>query len=349
MNILFCSLVIFIHILSQAVSTLDPFSWQRTVVAVPQWLSFVAVYGFFLLSGVKLFLSPSMSNPAPMDWKKYYLKRIKRILLPYLIAVVVYYLYFLGQGIYTFSGTQLIHFALTGRIASHFYFIVTLIQFIVLAPLWRRWVIRYSPVIILPLSVGLMFVFGYGINGVLDIIAPGITFPFQDRFFLHYLFFYVAGCYIGANYADFMELVNQHKKLIFRCVGVFTVLDIVCSGWFFLHGNYYVSSHEEQLHMLYMISLILLLFLVLPQNRALPNLFYQLDQVSYLVYLYHMLGILVFNQINHFTTDTVLATICRGLFVLSTVVPLCMLWRLFATHKKQHLELIGVLVRRYCK
>lgn len=63
LNVLFCLLVVFIHVASHPVSTLDPLSWQYALVLIPQRLAFVSVPGFFLLSGLKLTL-PRTSPPS---------------------------------------------------------------------------------------------------------------------------------------------------------------------------------------------------------------------------------------------------------------------------------------------
>lgn len=56
LNIAFCAMVLLIHCASQAVTTLRVDSWQFACVYLAQKLSFVSVYGFFFLSGVKLML-----------------------------------------------------------------------------------------------------------------------------------------------------------------------------------------------------------------------------------------------------------------------------------------------------
>ena len=56
MNIVFCLLVIFIHVSSAPVTGLSKESWQYAVFFVPWRLSAFVVQGFIFLSGLKMFL-----------------------------------------------------------------------------------------------------------------------------------------------------------------------------------------------------------------------------------------------------------------------------------------------------
>ena len=92
LNLLFCILVVLIHCLSQPVSVLDRSSWQYALVLCVQRLAFVSVPGFFFLSGLKLTLFADRHR----SLMKYWLGRVRTILLPYILAVAIYYLYFLS-------------------------------------------------------------------------------------------------------------------------------------------------------------------------------------------------------------------------------------------------------------
>ena len=54
MNVFLCLLVIFIHIASEAVSSLRNDSWQFFLVYIPHKLSSLAVYGFIFISEKEL-------------------------------------------------------------------------------------------------------------------------------------------------------------------------------------------------------------------------------------------------------------------------------------------------------
>ena len=114
MAILFCFMVIFIHVSSVPVLKLNAYSWQHLMVFIPWKLFGVAVYGFIFLSGLKLFLSGTDSFSAG----KFYRRRFVKILIPYVIWIVVYYLYYVDQEYYPFQLSQLLEYLLTGEVAS---------------------------------------------------------------------------------------------------------------------------------------------------------------------------------------------------------------------------------------
>ena len=55
LNVVFCMLVVFIHIISYAVASFSPGSINYNLAMFPWRLSSFVVQGFVLLSGIKLF------------------------------------------------------------------------------------------------------------------------------------------------------------------------------------------------------------------------------------------------------------------------------------------------------
>lgn len=224
LNVWFCLLVVFIHTASQPVSVLDKLSWQYALVMIPQRLAFVAVPGFFLLSGVKLTLPRSRPQTIASYWRG----RCRSILLPYLLAVMVYYLTFVFLlRWFPFSWPELARYTVTGSLSAPFYFLIALFQFILLFPLFRWLAQRWSAAVLLPFALGLTWVSSMYFNAVLQLFVPGAAFPYGDRVFTTYLFYYLAGCCIGARYADFLKLLEQNRGLIAALFFFFALAD----GW----------------------------------------------------------------------------------------------------------------------
>lgn len=330
LNVLFCLLVVFIHVASHPVSTLDKASWQYLSVLIPQRLAFVAVPGFFLLSGVKLFLRED--EPAPLV--PYYVKRAKTVLLPYLIAVAVYYFYFVWRGYFPFHPGDLVRYWLLGNVSSHFYFVVALLQFILLVPLWRLVVRRYDPVLVLPFALGISWLCARHLGSFLALLFPGLEFPYSDRVCFTYLIYYLAGCYIGKNYPAFLRLLDKNRTLIWFLFGIFTLGDGGLSALLFT-GRAPVPYLEE-VHIGYQMSAILFLFWLAARwrDRPLPRPVRALDSVSYLVYLYHGLTITVFQSLAaRLGIQSIgIQFLLRILFVYSVTIGGCLLWRTARTH-----------------
>ena len=194
LNLLFCCLVIWIHCSSQPVLVLDHSSWQFGLMICLQRLAFVSVTGFFFLSGVKLTLP---TDPPPLG--RYWRRRVQAIFLPYLLAVAVYYMYFMRHGYFGFSLPDLIGYAIRGDLSAPFYFLVALAQFVVLVPLFRWLARRWSPVILLPIALGVTVLSGQYLNDMLHLLSPALNFAYGDRIFTTYLVYYLAGCCAGQS------------------------------------------------------------------------------------------------------------------------------------------------------
>ena len=324
LNVAFCLLVVFIHVVAQPVAVLDRGSWQYLTVLLPQRLAFVSVPGFFFLSGLKLFLH----DDRPISLASYYRKRGKSVLLPYLIATAAYYLVLLALHYYpAFSVGQLVHIWVVGDVSSHFYFVVALVQFILLYPLWRLVVRRYSPALLLPFALMLSWISARYFGAWLG-LATGVDFPYNDRIFATYLIYYLAGCCAGHNYSRFLTLLEENRTLIWVLAGSFTLADLIGSALHF-SGTVLVPGLEE-LHMGYQMSGILFLFWLAARwnARPLPRIVGAVDSVSYLVYLYHGLAITLFNEfVPRSIGGTLTLLILRALFVYLVTIGLSLLWR----------------------
>lgn len=133
-NVVLCTLVVFIHITSEAVQTLRIGTWQHLFVYIPNKLSSFVVYGFIFISAIKLFIK----DTEKIKLSEYYKKRIKSIILPYVFAVLIYYIYFISKKYFDFSMLELIKYIGIGDLVAHFYFIIIISQFYLLFPVWKK-------------------------------------------------------------------------------------------------------------------------------------------------------------------------------------------------------------------
>ena len=133
LSVLFCLMVVFIHASAQAVTQLPKYS-TGYVAVFPVWrICGCAVTGFIFLSGLKF----SLNHGTSFNYPKFLKRRLSSILLPYLIYSAFYYIYGVIDSGEPFVLPDLIIGTLTGDCAGHLYFIVALVQFYLLAPVWR--------------------------------------------------------------------------------------------------------------------------------------------------------------------------------------------------------------------
>ena len=337
LNLIFCMMVLWSHCSGHPITVLDHGSWQYGLMSCLQRLTFVSVSGFFFLSGLKL----NLSKKTPPPYGRYLLGRTKSIFLPYLLAVAVYYVYFMRHGYFPFSLPDLVGYAVRGDLSSPFYFVIALAQFVVLSPLFRWLGRRWSPALLLPLAFGLTLMSGQYFNEVLQFLAPGQFFAYNDRLFTTFLIYYLAGCCAGEHYETFLDLLRDNRRLVLVCGAFFAAADVFFSWGHFVHGQ--PAPFLELLHMLYQCSAIPAIYvLVLDHPRALSPLEQRMDRASFLVYLYHSLVIVIFNDwavrlgIGKVSVQFVL----RVLVVYTLTFAGCMLWQSVLGRLRAHKTLI---------
>ncbi len=291
LNILFCLLVVFIHISSEIILYMDHGERMYWTVTVLSQLTQFVVPGFLMLSGLKCFL-----NAKDFTYKKFYLSRIRNILIPYIIWVTIYYLYFCKQGIYTFSLDQLRQFLFDGSISAQFYFIVILVQFYILMPVWRT-LFRYeNPSAVLVVTLLITVLGNTGLPEILTKLWPGIQTEFLNTFFTRYLFFWAMGCMIGLHYQDF-QTVARARWMQITILFVSTLVLTVYTKIAFIHALPYWF---EFVHILYSFSAILFFFMLsqilFKPNQGEIRFLSRLDRATYSIYLSHCLVIILVNQ-----------------------------------------------------
>lgn len=204
-NAVSCLLVILIHVLSYGITKLDPTSWQYALVYVPHQMSAYVVPGFLFVGAVKM----ALSFPLERSYLPYILRRFLKIYIPYVIFNAIYYIAFIPIGyVAEFSFSELLRYTWNGTLSAQFYYVLIVMQFYILMPLWR-WLTRrvtWYVGIFLSLFITILMTKADVVLGAL-----GGSFGYFDRVFPTYLVFWVAGLYAGANYARVREALTKRR------------------------------------------------------------------------------------------------------------------------------------------
>ena len=268
LNVFLCMLVIFIHVSSAPISNLDKTSWQYLIVYIPWRLSAFAVYGFIFLSGFKLLLTKSDN----FHYGKFLLGRLLSIVIPYIIWVVIYYIYFcFHRNYFPFRIMDLLRYIFVGDLVGHFYFIIIIVQFYLLAPVWIWLVKRINGALFISFSLILTIIF----------YQTFIGFVYNDRVFTTYLVYWVAGCYAGLYYEKFKKILQNNRVFITVIFIVSAVLNVVFK--------------YENIHILYCMSAILFFFMTAQYIKEIKFI-NKIDKVSYGIYLSHCLFIFIVDE-----------------------------------------------------
>lgn len=324
MNLAFCAMVLLIHCCSQPVTLLQPESWQFVCIYSIQRLSFVSVYGFFLLSGIKL----TLPRERRLSVSTYYRGRLRSIFLPYLLAGIVYYGYFsfLRHSFSPDLGDFLRRLCI-GDLSAPFYFIVTLAQFVVLMPLLRYTTEHVSPALLLPLALAITWMSALQSTAFVQLFAPSTVFPYGDRVFTTYLFYYLAGCYIGRQYEAFLTILEENARFITSAALLTAGFDL----WLSYRGRVLGlwSPLWPMAQLAYLPCGIAFCFLLARRIRQpLPHWLKAVDRASFLIYLYHALVINMPDALlGRAGVGVKAAYFIRLAVVFGLVPPLCVLWQ----------------------
>jgi peptidoglycan/LPS O-acetylase OafA/YrhL len=291
---LFCLIVIFIHIVSPVISGADRSTLKYTAALSAWRLSAFVVQGFVLTAAVKLGLKFKNGD---VDWKRYYLSRVTRILIPYILWVAVYYLWFWLRRYYEFSPADLLRYILVGDLAAHFYFVVTIVQFYALAPLWKALTDRMHAAIALPAAALVSLLSAQYLPQLLSL--AGINdFAWSDRVFTTYLIWWIAGLYIGRDWDAFARSLERGRVIIALSALLFGLLDARLSFGSWVQGEWYAFA--EPVHMLYAacaIMLMLSLGAMVREGSLLSKISVTIDGAGYGIYLSHVLVLSITNVI----------------------------------------------------
>lgn len=248
-----CMAVITIHLLSEGVDGLPRWSAASIIFSSLTKLISFAVPGFVFTSAIKLFYKYSDSG---FKYGKFLIGRFLKVYLPYIFAVILYYLVFIFalklEDYGSFDLKRLGHYILYGDISAQFYFVILIVQFYILMPLWilvSKVKSNVFSVILICLSVAITIISRFSFPrisaNVLSAIG-GINTPFNNplsgftadletiknlsastnKFFTSYLVFWISGMYIGLNYEKFTELIKSAKPAIY--VGWFVLAVAHC-------------------------------------------------------------------------------------------------------------------------
>lgn len=325
LNVLFCLMIIFIHVTAAPITNLSPDTLIVKVLFVIHRICGVAVHGFVFLSGLKLFLKDT-SN---IKYYDYIVSRIKRIYIPYLIVAVLYYFFEVCRGVYIFDIHQLAGFLTFGNGEAHLYFVFVIMQFYLLLPLWRHLVnTKNTPVLLI--VAALINIVGYCyLTDILSCLNIAENFSYNHGLFTSYIFVWTLGCVCGKYYDKFVNFIGD-KKFIFGLVaGLLTFADVYMEFNNFYYGG--VFEFSKIVRLLYLPAMIMFVYslfagckLKIFNNRILKLI----DGASFEIYLFHIFVIYV---VGSFTKKIALGQLelysINFVFVYLISITLCVLYK----------------------
>ncbi len=322
LNVLYCLIVIFIHCISSAVVSLPMGSVSHIIVYTCSRMSSFVVQGFIFLSGLKHFLKEDTGS-----YSRFLLTKLKTIILPYIAWCAIYYIFYSSPNGYQIELGGFVKGVLLGTICYHLYYIVILMQFFLLFPLWKKLFVRENALIVLPVAVLITSICSNGLPGIIQAFFPKITFIYNDRLFTTYLLYWTLGCYAGIFYTEFTRAIKNSKIAISILFAVISFVNVyLCYSA--MQGAHSVSVLGS-IHILYCICAIvftyMLALLVRESAVVRSRTFGVVNKSTYSVYLSHCLflsatDMLIINTVN---PQPIASTLIRLAVVYTSSIILC--------------------------
>ena len=259
---------------------------------------------FFFISAFGLFYKRDLNQP--FAYKDFLLRRMHSVLLPYLSWSFLYLLHYtLVYKEYSFcSIPALINSLIFGLASYQLYFMVILLWFYLLMPLWIK-IVKYMTktrlIFLLIFQIAFDYYSSYILTG--NFSSFFINHLIDNRlnyWVFHYLFIFILGAYCSIHYEKFLDFLKRfsYQIYIFFFISLLGILGYYYS-LIYLSG-YSTEAAINTAHqlspagILYTIGTTLFLFYIFT-FKALPpkiaNLCSLLGKHSYFVYLFHPFAI----------------------------------------------------------
>lgn len=304
--------VIAIHVGAMALA--NPLA-NVQLISVLEILSRFAVPAFFFLSAFGLFYHTSIYDTFSYS---YFLKRrIQVVLFPYLIWSVLYMLH-TALTVHDFGAFHPLQFVKTlafGTSYYHLYFMVILLWFYLLMPLWRKivkWILPHAGLwltLLFFLQMGVDFWSSYIAGKTLVITNPTLKYMFDMRlnyWIILYTWIFLLGAVIAEKYDKAVELM--WKGRVFLTVGFIVSVLLMLSAYYYVMGAWHYTLLEAiyTVHQLSPMGVFytgmgtvffLFAFRVSPMNESIRAFWEQIGECSYGIYLIHPFMLLIISNL----------------------------------------------------
>ncbi|MDR1706301.1 MAG: acyltransferase [Clostridiales bacterium] len=290
-TVILCMLVILTHVTSEAVTGYDKSGFLYAAVFAVNKLGTFATPGFIFLSAFKYFTG--FADGAAFKYRPVIVGRIKRVYLPYLLWVTLYYIYFVYIAKYfPFSIGDLLRYAALGDLSAQMYFVITIMQFYLLMPCWRVifGIKRPAPLILSSAALAL-FITRYSGAVIGNFIGrTDFALPYADRWFLTYLPYWLVGMFAARHRGFLVKLKERGAPVsaVFLIIGAMHITLACLSSM----GVFYYRFAEEG-QMLFIAAAIPALLaaggVIADKAPGLLTVFKRLETASYNIFLSHCL------------------------------------------------------------
>lgn len=235
-------------------------------------------------------------NEVKKDTLQFYKRKLKRILIPYFIWSVMYIVIFHMDYIKYFNVKELISAFILGKSAAHLYYIVALIQLIIVTPILVK-ILDMNNKGINILMIAITFVYTF-INSISNYYMK-TNIPLYATLFFAWISFY----YIGMLIKKQNIRCNNIRISSILCVTILILfLNIFINIFAYKNGlNYsYCTSQIKFINSIYIMLVIILvsdMIYKLSGKKFQSNVLSKIGDKSFGIYLVHLIFVGVFKKV----------------------------------------------------
>ncbi|QNH55322.1 acyltransferase [Selenomonas timonae] len=295
---------------------------------------------FFFISAFGLFYGQSPS--APFSYRDFLVRRGRAVMIPYLVWSLFYLIhdaYAYGVGFPPLTALPGILFF--GNAKYQLYFMVILIWFYLLMPLWRILLARMTlPLLAVILLVQIGFDYWSSFSTAFNLYVYGLPegtllrallFYRLNYWVMHYVFIFLLGGYVALHFDAFRAWMERNTARLYALgiVSLGALLAwyyklILVDGYTPLEGIY--TAHQlSPLGIFYTIGATLALFAFftrLGTENALGRAFQLLGKHSYFIYLAHPVAITYLLMMIHGAGYVLTAPIALSMYMATLLLTL---------------------------
>lgn len=300
-----CLFVVLVHLTSEAAIDLKVGSISSILFSFINTSSTYVVPTFVFISGFTLYYRYKNSD---LNLFKFYYRRFKSTLIPYVIWTILYYVLYIKLFNYNFSLDFIFENLLFGTMVYHLYFVIIICQFYIAFPLILFLYKHFNVLLITILSL-LINIFS----------IKFFNFEFADRFILKYIFFFILGCNF-ALYKNKIDIFIRNNRVLIILLNI--IVTLLYSAEVYLIRNYEITINPigYTWHVFCLTSTIFYYYISLilaeKSNSAL-DLLKDISFSSYTIYLAHPMLIMLIDYLYKEPFSIINKTIVKSLIVLT--------------------------------
>jgi len=302
--------VVAIHVGSQYLMNPTP---NIHLVALFEIVSRFSVPIFFFISAFGLFYKIDLT--APFDYKNFLRRRFNAVLIPYLVWSVFYIVhdnFFYDSGIPAPGWAAEILFF--GLAKYQLYFLVILIWFYLLMPLWIKILKNLTPELFLMIFIA-QIIFNYFSSYSVALFQFTQSLPADsilkmflqwrlNYLVLHYVFIFLLGGIFAVNSRKFFKFLKADKKVVTTIFFTTLLFHLAYFYYLIFVNNFKPLDAVNTAHQLsitgffYTIAASIFLFMLFENYRfrgIVQEFLSVTGKNSYFVYLFHPLAIMYLN------------------------------------------------------